>query len=84
MTKKLAHGSGERELLGCAGGDQAVVEEAQGWGLFDIAGEVTCADGGFDYTSSGAWDGNGFHAAGNIVDGSGSGRFEMSQVAWLS
>ena len=58
-----------------------VVEQLRGrdegaWGLFDIAGEVTCDDGGFDYTSSGAWDGKGFHAAGNIVEGSGSGRFD--------
>ena len=37
---------------------------------------MTCADGGFAYTSSGAWDGNGFHAAGNIVDGSGTGQFQ--------
>lgn len=46
------------------------------WGIFDIAGMVTCSDGGFAYTSSGAWDGNGFHAAGRIDDGSGTGRFE--------
>ena len=47
------------------------------WGFFDIQGDVTCGDrGGFAYTSSGAWDGNGFHAAGNIEDGSGSGEFE--------
>ncbi|MGH6914639.1 MAG: hypothetical protein ACREH3_13155 [Geminicoccales bacterium] len=46
------------------------------WGLFDIKGDLACADGGFSYTSSGAWDGNGFHAAGDIVDGSGSGKFE--------
>ncbi len=46
------------------------------WGIFDIAGDVTCAGGGFAYTSAGAWDGNGFHAAGDIKDGSGSGDFE--------
>jgi hypothetical protein len=46
------------------------------WGIFDIAGDVTCDRGGFSYTSSGAWDGNGFHAAGEIEDGSGSGEFE--------
>jgi hypothetical protein len=45
------------------------------WGIFDIAGDVKCDRGGFAYTSSGAWDGNGFHAAGNIEDGSGSGEF---------
>jgi hypothetical protein len=46
------------------------------WGIFDIAGDVTCDGGGFSYTSSGAWDGNGFHAAGDVVESSGSGRFE--------
>jgi hypothetical protein len=46
------------------------------WGIFDIAGDIKCDDGGFAYTSSGAWDGNGFHAAGAIVEGSGSGKFE--------
>jgi hypothetical protein len=48
------------------------------WGIFDIAGDVKCDRGGFSYTSSGAWDGNGFHAAGEIEDGSGSGEFEGS------
>jgi hypothetical protein len=46
------------------------------WGIFDIAGDVSCDRGGFSYTSSGAWDGNGFHAAGQIEEGSGSGEFE--------
>lgn len=58
-----------------------IVEQLHGrdegaWGIFDIAGDVSCDDVGFSYTSSGAWDGNGFHAAGTIVDGSDSGRFE--------
>lgn len=46
------------------------------WGLFDIEGDVSCDGGGFAYTSSGAWDSNGFHAAGDIEEGSGSGDFE--------
>ena len=50
--------------------------EEGAWGIFDIAGDVTCDRGGFSYTSSGAWDGKGFHAAGVIEDGSGSGEFE--------
>jgi hypothetical protein len=56
------------------------------WGIFDIAGDVSCDQGGFSYTSSGAWDGNGFHAAGNIVDGSGSGDFDgiSGRVAQLN
>jgi hypothetical protein len=57
-----------------------IVEQLYGrdegaWGIFDIAGDVKCDRGGFAYTSSGAWDGNGFHAAGEIEDGSGSGDF---------
>jgi hypothetical protein len=56
--------------------EQLRPREEGAWGLFDIKGDLSCADGGFGYASSGAWDGNGFHAAGNIVDGSGSGRFE--------
>ena len=66
------------DLDGCA---VDVVEQLYGredgaWGIFDIAGDVKCDRGGFSYTSSGAWDGNGFHAAGAIEDGSGSGDFE--------
>jgi hypothetical protein len=56
------------------------------WGIFVIAGDVSCDRGGFSYTSAGAWDGNGFHAAGNIVDGSGTGEFEgvSGRVAQLN
>jgi hypothetical protein len=66
------------ELDGCA---VDVVEQLYGredgaWGIFDIAGDVKCDRGGFSYTSSGAWDGNGFHAAGEIEDRSGTGDFE--------
>jgi hypothetical protein len=66
------------DLDGCA---VDIVESLYGreegaWGIFDIAGDVKCDRGGFSYTSSGAWDGNGFHAAGAIEDGSGSGDFE--------
>ena len=58
-----------------------VVEQLYGrdegaWGIFDIAGDVKCDRGNFSYASSGAWDGKGFHAAGDIKDGSGSGDFE--------
>jgi hypothetical protein len=66
--------------------EQLRPREEGAWGLFDIKGDVTCGDGGFSYTSSGAWDGNGFHAAGDIVDGSGTGRFENAsgRVAQLN
>ena len=56
--------------------EQLRPREEGAWGLFDIKGDVSCAEGGFAYTSSGAWDGNGFHAAGDVVDGSGSGQFQ--------
>jgi hypothetical protein len=56
--------------------EQLYGREEGAWGIFDIAGDVKCDRGGFSYTSSGAWDGNGFHAAGAIEDGSGSGEFE--------
>lgn len=56
--------------------EQLFGREEGAWGIFDIAGKVSCADGGFAYGSSGAWDGKGFHAAGSIVDGSGTGRFQ--------
>jgi hypothetical protein len=56
--------------------EQLYGREDGAWGIFDIAGDVKCDRGGFSYTSSGAWDGNGFHAAGDIEDGSGSGEFE--------
>ena len=66
------------ELDGCT---VDIVEALYGrdegkWGIFDIAGDVACSGGKFAYTTSGAWDGNGFHASGQIKDGSGSGKFE--------
>jgi hypothetical protein len=66
------------ELDGCT---VDVVESLFGreegnWGIFDIKGDVKCSGGGFSYTSSGAWDAKGFHAAGDIKDGSGTGKFK--------
>jgi hypothetical protein len=55
--------------------EQLYGRDEGGWGIFDIAGDVKCDRGNFSYTSSGAWDGKGFHAAGDIKDGSGSGDF---------
>ena len=46
------------------------------WGVYEVATEVTCDDGGFRYKSSGAWDENGFKGGGVVIDGSGTGRFE--------
>jgi hypothetical protein len=65
------------ELDGCKVDvvEQLFGREDGAWGIFDIAGDVSCDRGGFSYTSSGSWDGKGFHAAGTIVDGSGTGEF---------
>ena len=46
------------------------------WGIFNIAGDVSCNRCGFAYISSSAWDGNGFHASGDIKEGSSHGDFE--------
>lgn len=67
----------EGDLAGCK---IDVIEALYGrdggaWGIFDIEAAVMCPNGGFSYTSSGAWDGDGFHAAGTITDDSGSGDF---------
>jgi hypothetical protein len=76
------------DLDGCTADivEQLYGREEGAWGIFDIAGDVKCDRGGFSYTSSGAWDGNGFHAAGDIEDGSGSGDFEgiSGRVAQLN
>lgn len=66
------------DLAGCTVDivEQLYGREEGAWGIFDIAGDVACESGGFSYTSSGSWDDNGFHAAGHVVDGSGTGDFE--------
>ena len=45
------------------------------WGLFEVAAEVTCADGGFAFTSAGSWDEKGFLGTGQVSVGSGSGSY---------
>lgn len=76
------------ELDGCR---VALVESLYGrddgaWGIFDIDGDVNCERGEFSYTSSGAWNGDRFHAAGSIIEGSGSGDFKhiKGRVAQLN
>lgn len=73
------------ELDGCT---LDIVEALYGrdegaWGIFDIEGSVTCDNGSFSYTSSGAWDGNGFHASGDISGGSGQYDGAAGRVAQL-
>ena len=43
------------------------------WGIYEVAGDVTCGEGGFAFSSTGAWDGKGFHGVGKVTEGSGSG-----------
>jgi hypothetical protein len=66
------------DLDGCTAAiSETLFSRDQGaWGIFDIMASVACESGGFDYVSSGAWEGSGFHGAGHVVDGSGSGDFE--------
>jgi len=45
------------------------------WGIYEVAADVTCADGGFAFTSSGSWDEKGFHGAGRVTEGSGTGSY---------
>lgn len=45
------------------------------WGIYEVAGDVTCGDGGFAFTSTGSWDAKGFHGAGTVTEGSGSGSY---------
>ncbi len=91
-----ANGTTVAYQIALAGGDLDgctvdVVESLYGrdegaWGIFDIAGSVTCSSGGFAYISSGAWDGKGFHASGSIENGSGTGDFDgiAGRIAQLS
>lgn len=46
------------------------------WGIYEVAADVACADGGFAFTSSGSWDAKGFHGAGSVDEGSGTGSYE--------
>ena len=45
------------------------------WGIYEVAADVTCGDGGFAFTSTGSWDAKGFHGAGRVTDGSGTGSY---------
>jgi Protein of unknown function (DUF3224) len=45
------------------------------WGIYEVAADVTCPDGGFAFTSTGAWDAKGFHGTGSVTEGSGTGSY---------
>jgi len=46
------------------------------WGIYEVAADVTCGDGGFAFTSTGSWDAKGFHGGGSVTEGSGTGSYE--------
>jgi hypothetical protein len=46
------------------------------WGIYEVAADVTCGDGGFAFTSTGSWDAKGFHGVGSVNEGSGTGSYE--------
>lgn len=46
------------------------------WGIYELVADVTCADGGFAFSSTGAWDAKGFHGVGRIAEGSGTGSYD--------
>lgn len=45
------------------------------WGTYELLADVTCAEGGFAFSSAGSWDAHGFHGAGEITEGSGTGSY---------
>ena len=49
--------------------------EEGSWGIYEVAAKVACDDGGFDFTSTGSWDAKGFHGAGRVTEGSGTGSY---------
>ena len=49
--------------------------EEGSWGIYEVAAKVACDDGGFAFTSTGSWDAKGFHGAGRVTEGSGSGSY---------
>ena len=56
--------------------EQLFPRDEGAWGIFQVATAVACPNGGFRYTSTGAWDATGFHGAGRVEPGSGTGAFE--------
>ncbi|MCA8879353.1 MAG: hypothetical protein KDA73_05180 [Rhodobacteraceae bacterium] len=46
------------------------------WGIYQVATDLGCENGGFKFVSAGAWDGSGFHGSGVVVPDSGTGDFE--------
>ena len=66
------------ELDGCRAqiAESVFPRDNGSWGVFQVEADVVCERGAFRFTSSGSWDGNGFHGAGRVYEGSGAGDFE--------
>ena len=56
--------------------EQLFPREDGAWGIFRVASDVACAEGGFRFTSAGAWDAGAFHGAGQVEEGSGTGTYD--------
>ena len=69
------------ELDGCTGSFSDVLypRDNMSWGIFELAGSVTCDRGTFKFTSTGSWGKNGFHGAGLISKEGRSGDFAQAE-----
>jgi hypothetical protein len=76
VTYPVAYSGGD--LDGCTAevAENLYPRDEGSWGIYEVAADVTCADGGFAFTSSGSWDSKGFHGAGRVTEGSGTGSYE--------
>ncbi len=85
LTYPIAFSGGD--LDGCTAHiTETLFDHAEeGWGIFRVKGEAICPDGGFRYDSVGAYDDQGLHGSGDVVAGSGTGRFDglSARVAQL-
>ncbi|MCX7347446.1 MAG: hypothetical protein NTU78_17255 [Alphaproteobacteria bacterium] len=69
------------ELDGCTASllDHLFPHDNGSWGIFELQGSVTCDKGTFGFTTTGAWDKNGFHGAGVISRDGRSGEFSQAE-----
>jgi hypothetical protein len=69
------------ELDGCTASlvDHLFPHDNGSWGIFELQGSVTCDKGMFKFTTTGAWDKNGFHGAGVISKDGRSGEFSQAE-----
>jgi len=69
------------ELDGCTASlvDHLFPRDNGSWGIFELEGSVTCDKGMFKFTTTGAWDKNGFHGAGVISKDGRSGEFSQAE-----